>query len=176
MKILELPIRRDVIPFLSVGDKVLLRGYLYTARDRAHKRMETSLKLGEKLPINITGETIYYMGPSPTPPGKIIGACGPTTSARMDPYMSSLLREGLLVTIGKGERSAEVVGLIKKYAALYLVTFGGAGAYLSQRVKKRELIAYEDLGPEAIYRLYVEEFLAIVAIDSYGRTIFKYHL
>ncbi len=173
MRKIGLPISKEKVSSLSRGDKVLLTGFLYTARDEAHKRMVATLRKGEKLPMSLLKETIYYMGLSPTPPGKIIGACGPTTSKRMDPYMGQLLEMGLLVTIGKGERSEDVVRLIAKYGAIYFVTFGGAGAYLSQRVKSKELVAYEDLGPEAIYRLYVEDFPAIVAIDSYGRTIFR---
>ncbi len=169
----KLPITREVLRTLKAGDRLLLSGHLYTARDAAHKRMVETLKKGEKLPIPIIGETIYYMGPTPTPPGRVIGACGPTTSKRMDPYMEPLLGEGLLVTVGKGERSEGVARLIERYGALYLVTFGGAGAYLSQRVRSKEIVAYEDLGPEAIYRLCVEDFPVIVAIDSYGRTIFK---
>jgi len=173
MKRINLPFDREKIRNLSIGDRLLLTGDLYTARDAAHKRMINALKNKEDLPINLEKETIYYVGPTPTPPGKIIGSCGPTTSKRMDPYIRDLLKLGLLATIGKGERTKEVIKIIKKFSAIYLVTFGGAGAYLSQRVKGKELVAYEDLGPEAIYKLYVEDFPVIVAIDSYGRTIFN---
>ncbi len=173
MKEITLPLTKEKVYSLHVGEKVYLTGYLYTARDAAHKRMVETLRKGKKPPILLKDETIYYMGPTPTPPGKIIGACGPTTSVRMDPYMKELLDVGLLSTIGKGERGEDVTKLLKEYGGIYFVTFGGAGAYLSQKVKKRELIAYEDLGPEAIYRLYVEEFPVIVAIDAYGKTIFE---
>ncbi len=173
MKRLNLPLNREDVGKLSRGDKVLLTGYLYTARDQAHKRIVNALRNNQNLPIKLNKETIYYVGPTPTPPGKIIGSCGPTTSKRMDPYMRDLLKAGLIASIGKGERGEEVIELLKEFGGIYFVTFGGAGAYLSQKVKSKKLIAYEDLGPEAIYRLYVEEFPVIVGIDSYGRTIFN---
>ena len=172
MKRISLPIDKQVISILKRGDEVLLTGYLYTARDKAHKRIVNTSKRGGRLPFNLSGESIYYVGPTPTPPGKIIGACGPTTSIRMDPYMKDILDLGVVATIGKGERTKDVISLIKKYRSIYFVTFGGAGAYLSKRVKEREVIAYGDLGPEAVYRLYVEDFPVIVAIDSSGETIF----
>ncbi len=173
MKRIKLPLDKETIFSLSAGDKISLTGYLYTARDAAHKRIADTLKRGENLPISFSRETIYYMGPTPTPPGKVIGACGPTTSHRLDPYMEILLKQGLLGTIGKGERSDEVIELLKRYKALYFVTFGGAGAYLSEMVKENTPVLYEDLGTEAVHRLYVENFPVILAIDVYGRTIFK---
>ena len=172
MKKIDLPFKKEIIEGLKAGDKILLSGYVYTARDAAHKRLTELIKLKEKLPINLKREVIYYVGPTPSPPGIIIGASGPTTSVRMDPYMKDLLSLGLKATIGKGDRTKEVKVLMKKFKALYFVTFGGAGAYLSAHIEKKELIAYEDLGPEAIYRLYLREFPVILAQDIDGNSIF----
>ena len=161
------PLEKKEIKKLKAGDEILLSGIIYTARDAAHKRMV------KKLPFNLKGQVIYYTGPTPAPPGKIIGSCGPTTSYRMDPYTPSLLRLGLKGMIGKGDRSKEVRAAIKKYQALYLIALGGCGAFYSQFVKKVNLIAYPDLGCEAILKLEVEDFPLIVGIDSYGRDIYK---
>ncbi len=162
MKKIYLPLTKDVIKNLKHGEQVLLSGDLLTARDAAHKRFFDALKSGRKIPISLKGETIYYTGPTPNRKGEVIGSCGPTTSSRMDPFTPLLLKHGLIGMIGKGERSKEVNLAIKKYRAVYFITIGGAGAYLSERVKSAEVIAYKDLGPEAIYRLTVQDFPAIV--------------
>jgi fumarate hydratase subunit beta len=164
MRKISLPLTRDIIKTLKPGEQVLLSGILLTARDAAHKRLVDSLMSGRNIPVSIEGETIYYTGPTPARPGEVIGSCGPTTSARMDPFTPVLLKHGLIGMIGKGERSKEVKKAIKKYKAVYFITIGGAGAYLSKKIKSAEIIAYRDLGPEAIYRLTVEDFPAIVDI------------
>ena len=153
--------------------EILFTGRVYTCGDAAHKRLCEAIKKGKKPPINLKGAVIYYCGPTPARPDQIIGSCGPTTSRRMDKFTPLLLSKGVSVMIGKGRRSKEVVDAIKKYKAVYLVAVGGAGAYLAQRVKKAKLVAYKDLGPEAIYELYVKDFPLIIAIDSKGRSIFN---
>ncbi|MDR3071161.1 MAG: Fe-S-containing hydro-lyase [Endomicrobium sp.] len=158
---------------LKTGQKILLRGTIYTARDAAHKRIINMLHIGEKSPISLTNAAIYYCGPTPAKPGAIIGACGPTTSSRMDVFTPRLLKEGVKILIGKGARGEVVVDSIKENSAIYFVATGGAAALISKTVKKAELIAFEDLGPEAIYKLYVEDMPLIVAIDSFGNNIFK---
>lgn len=173
MRKIELPLKEEDILSLKVGEWVELNGPCYSARDSAHKRIFETLERGEKLPLNLKGITIYYMGPSPTPPGRIIGSAGPTTSKRMDPFTPKLLSLGVKGLIGKGKRSKEVKDAIKKFKGIYFVTVGGAGAYLSKRIKKIELVAYEDLGPEAIYYLELFHFPAMVAIDSYGEDFFN---
>jgi len=162
MRRIALPLTKDVIKTLKQGEQVLLNGSFLTARDAAHKRLTDTLKSGRKIPVSLKGETIYYTGPTPAKIGGIIGSCGPTTSARMDLFTPLLLKHGLIGMIGKGERSKEVNLSIKKHKAVYFITIGGAGAYLSEKVKLAEVIAYKDLGPEAIYRLTVENFPAIV--------------
>jgi len=157
---------------LKAGDKILYTGVLYTARDQAQKRLVDVLKKGKKLPVDLKGEIIYYCGPTKTPPGKVIGSCGPTTSSRMDSFMSLLLRAGLKATIGKGRRSKEVVQLIKKHKALYFITYAGCAALLSKYIKRAKVVAYRDLGPEAIYKLEVEDFPLFVAIDERGGNIY----
>ncbi len=164
MKKIYLPLTKNVIKNLKHGEQVLLSGDLLTARDAAHKRFFDALKSGRKIPISLKGETIYYTGPTPNRKGEVIGSCGPTTSSRMDPFTPLLLKHGLIGMIGKGERSKEVNLAIKKYRAVYFITIGGAGAYLSERVKSAEVIAYKDLGPEAIYRLRIEDFPAIAEV------------
>lgn len=164
MRSIKLPLTKDVIKTLRVGQEVLLNGTILTARDAAHKRLVEALKQHRRSPVPIKGETIYYTGPTPTMSGNIIGSCGPTTSARMDPFVAVLLKYGLLGMIGKGERSREVDMAIKKAGAVYFVTVGGAGAYLSERVKKNNIIAYADLGTEAIRRLVIEDFPAVVSV------------
>lgn len=172
-KILKPPLTDDDILALRAGDKVLITGYILTGRDSAHKRLAELIERGEPLPIDIKGQVIYYVGPTPPKPGKVIGSAGPTTSGRMDPYTPKLHELGLKATIGKGERNAEVKEALKKYKAVYLLAVGGAGALLAERIKSVEVVAYEDLGPEAIRRLYVENFPAIVANDAYGGDIFE---
>ena len=168
---LQLPLPADTISGLKAGDKVMLSGIIYAARDAAHKRFIATLDRGESLPIDLEAAVIYYMGPSPTRPGDIIGSCGPTTSTRMDKYTPRLLERGLKVMMGKGNRSPEVVEAIKQYGAVYLITIGGAGALLSTKVKACEVVAYDDLGAEAVLKLEVERFPAIVAIDSQGNDL-----
>ncbi len=167
------PIENEVIEKLTVGTKVLISGTVYAARDAAHKRLIEALDRGERIPFGIRGQTLYYMGPSPARPGQVIGAAGPTTSARMDAYTPRLLAAGLKAMMGKGNRSPAVREAIKKYKAVYFVTTGGAGALLAKCIKKAEVIAYEDSGPEAVLRLTVENFPAIVANDIYGGDLFE---
>ena len=170
---IQLPMSFETIPTLRAGDKLLLTGIIYTARDAAHKRFIETLDSGEKLPIGLSTAAFYYMGPSPTRPGDIIGSCGPTTSARMDKFTPRLIEQGLRVMIGKGDRSSAVVESIRKNGAVYLITIGGAGALLSLRIKQSEVIAYPDLGAEAVLKLEVERFPAIVAVDSHGNDFCK---
>ena len=158
---------------LKAGDKVLITGVLYTARDAAHKRLIELLDKGEKLPFDVKGQLIYYVGPTPAKPGQVIGSAGPTTSGRMDAYTPRLLELGLKGTIGKGQRSAEVVEAMKKYKAVYLAAVGGAAALIAKTIKKAEIVAYEDLGPEAIRRLEVVDFPAIVVNDINGNDLFR---
>jgi len=166
------PIEPEVIEKLKVGDRVLISGTLFTARDAAHQRLVKVIADGDKLPFNIAGQTLYYMGPSPARPGQVIGSAGPTTSGRMDADTPPLLEAGLKAMIGKGSRSAEVKDAIKKHRAIYLVTFGGAGALLSKAIKRAEVIAYPELATEAVMRLEVENFPAIVANDIHGGDLF----
>jgi len=170
---IKLPITDETLSALKAGDRVLISGDIYAARDTAHKRMIEALDRGESLPFDINRQIIYYVGPSPARPGQIIGAAGPTTSGRMDAYSSRLMAEGLKGMIGKGMRSQEVKDAIKIYRAIYLAVIGGAGALLSQCVKKSEIIAYEELGAEAIRRLELEDFPATVANDIYGGDIYQ---
>ena len=171
-KEINLPLTDGIIKDLRAGDSLSLSGVLYVARDAAHKRIVAALDRGEPLPFEIKGQTIYYMGPSPAPPGKVIGAAGPTTSGRMDSYTPRLLAGGLKGMIGKGARSDEVKEAIKRYGAVYLGALGGAGALLSRKIIKSEVIAYEELGPEAVLRIEVKDFPATVINDSYGGDLY----
>ena len=171
MRKVYLPLTTETIKGLKAGDYVLLNGIVYTARDQAHLRLTRLLETERHLPIEIKGAVIYYCGPTQAPQGKIIGACGPTTSSRMDEFTPTLLKSGLKGMIGKGSRSKEVIAAIKRYKAIYFVTVGGAGAFLSRRIKAALPVAFKDLGPEAIYCFRLEDFPAIVAIDSRGRVI-----
>lgn len=162
------PIDEQVLINLKAGQRVLISGTIYTARDAAHKRMSEALEKGEELPFDIKGQTIYYVGPTPAKPGQVIGSAGPTTSGRMDKYTPSLLDRGLKGMIGKGYRSQEVIDSMKKNNAVYFAAVGGSGALIARSIKAMEVIAYEDLGPEAIYKLTVEDFPAVVIIDSDG--------
>ena len=164
MRRIYLPLTRGIIKQLRPGEEVLLSGPILTARDAAHKRLVEALRSKRSLPIPIKGETIYYTGPTPSRPGEIIGSCGPTTSSRMDPFTPVLLRHGLIGMIGKGERSKEVVSAIKRFGAAYFITIGGAGAYLSERIKANSIVAYKELGTESMRRLIIEDFPAIVSI------------
>lgn len=167
------PLKDSDVEKLKAGDKVLLSGIVYTARDAAHKRLAELLDRGQDLPFDIRGQILYYVGPTPAKPGRIIGSCGPTTSYRMDPYTPSLITKGLKGMIGKGPRSKEVIEALKRYKAVYFVAVGGAGALIAQCIKKLDIVAYQDLGPEAIQRLEVEDFPLIVANDCYGQDLFK---
>ena len=157
---------------LKAGDRVLISGVLYTARDAAHKRFMELLDRGEKLPFDVKGQIIYYVGPTPAKPGQVIGSAGPTTSGRMDAYTPRLLELGLKATIGKGARSSEVIEAMKAKKAVYLAAVGGAAALISKCIVKSEVVAYEDLGPEAVRRLTVEDFPAIVVNDTRGGDLF----
>ncbi len=157
---------------LKAGDSVLISGMMYTARDAAHKRMTELLERGEALPFDIEGQTIYYLGPSPAKPGQIIGSAGPTTSTRMDKYTPALLDLGLKGMIGKGRRSGEVIDAMKRNGAVYFAAIGGAGALLSKAITQAQVIAWDDLGTEAVRRIEVKDFPAIVVIDSQGRNLY----
>ncbi len=170
---ITMPLDPKTIKELTAGTSVLISGTLYTARDAAHKRLVEALKNREGLPFVLKGQTIYYTGPSPARPGRIIGSAGPTTSGRMDIYTPRLLAAGMKAMIGKGGRSVEVREALQKYRAIYFIATGGAGALLAQSIKKAEVVAYDDLGPEAIRRLTVEDFPAIVADDIYGNDLFE---
>jgi len=156
---------------LKAGESIAFSGVIYTARDQVHKRLIAAIKKGQRLPFDLKGQIIYYCGPAKTPQGKIIGSCGPTTSARMDEFTPALLKAGLKGMIGKGKRSEQVRLAIKKYRAVYFLTYAGCAALLAGYVKKATPVAYRDLGPEAIYRLEVKDFPLIVAIDSQGKSI-----
>ncbi|WP_058485837.1 Fe-S-containing hydro-lyase [Defluviitalea phaphyphila] len=171
-KRISLPLKEDVILDLKAGDKVLLSGTIYTGRDAAHKRMIEALNKGEDLPIDINGQVIYYVGPCPAKENEVIGSCGPTTSGRMDVYTPAILEQGLKGMIGKGERSKSVIESMKKNKAIYFTAIGGAGALLADRVKAAEVVAYNDLGAEAIYKLEVEDFPVIVTIDCEGNNLY----
>ncbi len=158
---------------LKAGDVVRITGVIYTARDSAHKRLLELIEKGEDLPFDIKGQFIYYVGPTPARPGEVIGSAGPTTAGRMDAYTVKLLELGLKGTIGKGQRSAEVIEAMNKHKAVYLAAVGGAAALIAKTIKKAEVIAYEDLGPEAIRRLEVEDFPAVVVNDCHGGDAFK---
>ena len=162
----------DTAKSLRSGDMVYITGIIYTARDAAHKRMNEALDKGEELPLNMEGNIIYYMGPSPAREGRPIGSAGPTTAIRMDKYAPRLLDMGLRGMVGKGKRSNEVIEAIKRNGAVYLAAIGGAGALLSKAIIKSEVIAYDDLGTEAIRKLEVKDFPAIVVIDSQGNNLY----
>ena len=167
------PLEPEVVEKLKAGAQVFISGTIYVARDAAHKRMVQALDKGEKLPFDIAGQTVYYMGPSPAKPGQVIGSAGPTTSGRMDVYTPRLLGAGLRAMIGKGGRSLAVKEAMKKYKAVYLAAIGGAGALITKSIKKAEVVAYEDLGAEAIRRLEVKDFPAIVVNDIHGGDLYE---
>ena len=166
------PLTAEAAAKLKAGDLVLITGAIYSARDAAHKRLVEALDRGEALPVDLTGQVIYYVGPSPAKPGQPIGSAGPTTSGRMDAYTPRLLEHGLRGMIGKGSRSAAVVEAMKKHGAVYFAATGGAAALIAKTIKKYEVIAYADLGPEALAKLTVEDFPAIVVIDAAGRNFY----
>lgn len=170
---IQAPLIKEEIQNLHAGDSVLITGTIYTARDAAHKRMQEALKKGEQLPFAMEGNVIYYMGPSPAREGRPIGSAGPTTASRMDKYAPELLDLGLKGMIGKGKRSKEVIDAIVRNGAVYFAAVGGAGALLSKSILSSEVIAYDDLGTEAIRKLEVKDFPAIVVIDKDGNNLYE---
>ena len=172
-KHLNVPANTEELAELKSGDYVYLTGTIYTARDAAHKRMQEALDAGESLPIEMQENVIYYMGPSPAREGRPIGSAGPTTASRMDKYAPKLLDLGLGAMIGKGKRSQAVIDAIVRNGSVYFAAIGGAGALLSQRIKKSEVVAYDDLGTEAIRKLEVEDFPVVVVIDSQGNNLYE---
>lgn len=173
MKHIKTPLTEEVLNDLRIGEKVLLSGEVYTARDAAHARLIQLLDEGKELPFELQGQIIYYAGPTPARPGKVIGSAGPTTSYRMDTYAPRLIEEGLKGMIGKGTRSLEVRKAMEEHHAVYFAAVGGAAALISERIKAAELVAYEDLGAEAIRRLTVEDFPLIVVNDIHGGDLYE---
>ena len=171
MKKINLPLTDDVIKELKAGDSVLISGAMITGRDAAHKRLYELIEKNEELPVNIKGEVIYYVGPAPAKTGHAVGPAGPTSSYRMDKYTPALLDRGLKGMIGKGARNQEVIDSMIKNHVVYFAAIGGAAALISKSIKKSEILAYEDLGTEAIYQFEVEDFPAIVAIDAQGNSV-----
>lgn len=170
---ITLPLTDETVAGLRAGDDVLLCGVIYAGRDAAHKRIVEALDEGRPLPFDLKDQTIYYMGPSPAKPGQVIGSAGPTTSGRMDSYSPRLMAEGLKGMIGKGMRSPAVKEAMKRYRAVYFAAIGGAGALISKAIKSSEVIAYEELGAEAVLRLEVEDFPVIVVNDIYGGDLYE---
>ena len=170
---IQLPLTEELAKTLHAGDSVYLTGTIYTARDAAHKRMQEALDAGQPLPIEMDRNVIYYMGPPPAREGRPIGSAGPTTASRMDKYAPKLLGLGLGAMIGKGKRSQAVIDAIVRNGSVYFAAIGGAGALLSQRIKKSEVVAYDDLGTEAIRKLEVEDFPVVVVIDSQGNNLYE---
>jgi fumarate hydratase subunit beta len=166
------PLSGEAVTSLRSGDRVLISGWLYTGRDAAHKRMHDLLERGKELPFEVRGQVIYYVGPSPAKPGRVIGSAGPTTASRMDAYAPALIARGLKGMIGKGSRSPEVIRAMVEHQAVYFGAVGGAAALLARTIKEVEMVAYEDLGPEAIRRLRVEDFPAIVVNDVEGNDLY----
>ena len=167
------PLSDEVVDSLKSGDQVSIKGILYTARDAAHKRLIDLLDHRDELPFDIKGQIIYYVGPTPAKPGAIIGSAGPTTSYRMDTYAPRLMEVGMKGMIGKGNRTQSVIDAMVKYKSIYFAAIGGAGALVARSIKKVEIIAYEDLGPEAIRKMEVEDFQAVVVNDTYGNDVYK---
>ncbi|MBQ7360616.1 MAG: Fe-S-containing hydro-lyase [Lachnospiraceae bacterium] len=170
---ITLPLTKQDTTLLQAGDYVYLSGTIYTARDAAHQRMYETLEKGENLPIVIEGNIIYYMGPSPARPGNVIGSAGPTTSSRMDKYTPALLDMGMAGIIGKGKRNQQVLDAIVRNESVYFAAVGGAGALLSKAIVQAEVIAYEDLGTEAIHKLEVRDFPVVVVVDSKGNNLYE---
>ncbi len=166
------PLTDEVVEKLSIGDRVLINGIIYTGRDAAHKRLVDLINKGESLPFDMTGQILYYVGPTPPKPGQAIGSAGPTTSYRMDSFAPLLIAKGLKGMIGKGSRGKEVIDAMIKYKAVYFAATGGAGALISKRIKKSEVVAYEDLGAEAIRKLEVEDLPVIVVNDTRGNDLY----
>ncbi len=173
-KMIRFPLEdRRMLEDLQAGDLVRLSGTLLAARDQTHRRLLALVEAGEPLPVDLKGHCIYYVGPSPAPPGRVIGAAGPTTAYRMDAYTPKMLELGVVATMGKGKRTPPVREALKRYQAVYLATFGGAGAYLSNCIKACEVLAFPELGPEALFRLEVEDFPAVVINDLEGRDFYE---
>jgi len=170
---LETPLTPEKVAQLKAGDNVLISGIIYTGRDAAHKKMVEALAKGEGLPFAIRNQIIYFVGPAPAKPGQVIGSAGPTTSGRMDAYSPRLIAEGLTGMIGKGLRSPEVVEAMKEYGAVYFGAIGGAGALIAKRIIAAEVIAYPELGTEAVHKLEVKDFPAIVLIDCLGNNLYE---
>lgn len=170
---ITVPLSRDAARMLRAGDSCLLSGVIYTARDAAHKRLCELIDAGKPLPIDLGDSVIYFVGPTPARPGQVIGSAGPTTSYRMDAYSPKLLALGQTGMIGKGKRGPEVIDAMKRHGAVYFGAIGGCGALLAKCIKKCEVVAYEDLGAEAIHRLEVEDFPVIVVIDSLGNNLYE---
>lgn len=170
---IKVPADRSVIEKLKAGDRVLISGSMLTGRDAAHKRLFELIQQGKPLPVEINGQFIYYVGPTPPKPGEIIGSAGPTTSGRMDAYAPALMEKGLLGMIGKGARDEKVKKAMMDFKAVYFAAIGGAGALISKRIVSSEVIAYEDLGPEAIRRIEVRDFPAVVINDIYGNDLYE---
>lgn len=167
------PLTDEAVKSLHCGDRVNISGIIYTGRDAAHKIMCEAIGKGEKLPVDWNGQVIYYAGPTPAKPGNVIGSCGPTTSGRMDAYSPKMMDQGLKGMIGKGPRSSEVVDAMKKHGAVYFAAIGGAAALIASSVKECQVIAYDDLGPEAVRCLRVENYPCIVVIDSEGNNLYE---
>ncbi len=170
---LKAPLSDSAVEGLKAGDKVMISGTLYTARDAAHKKLIEMIESGRELPFDLKGQLLYYVGPTPAKPGKCIGSAGPTTSYRMDLYTPTLYKMGLKGTIGKGGRSTEVIEAMKAYKAVYFATVGGAAALIAKTIKKVEIIAFEELGTEAVRKLEVENFPAIVVNDTKGNDLYR---
>ena len=173
IKYIQAPLTAETIKDLHAGDVVRISGHTYTARDAAHKRLYEALGRGEKLPLDLKDNVIYYVGPTPAKPGEVVGSAGPTTSGRMDKYTPTMIEQGMRGMIGKGLRSQEVIDACKKHGAVYFVAVGGAAAVIAQSIQSETMIAYEDLGPEAIRRYEVKDFPAIVCIDAEGNDFYK---
>lgn len=170
---ITLPLTEEIARSLKAGDQVCITGEIYTSRDAGHKRMCEAIAAGEDLPFDPTDATIYYVGPTPAKPGQVIGSAGPTTSGRMDAYAPTMMKAGARGMIGKGARLPEVIEAMKEYSGVYFGAIGGAGALLAKCIKKAELIAYEDLGAEALRRLYVEDMPLVVIIDCEGNNVYE---
>lgn len=167
------PLTDETLKNLKTGDRVLISGIIYSARDAAHKRLVALIHKGQKLPFEIKGQIVYYVGPTPSGPGMVIGSAGPTSAYRMDPYAPILIAKGLKGMIGKGVRNQDVKEAIKRYQAVYFAATGGAGALISKAIKRTDIVAYEDLGTEAIRRMQVKDFPAIVVNDIYGNDLYE---
>lgn len=172
-KNIKAPLSEEVVRSLEAGDYVYITGIIYTARDAAHKRLYDSILKGEEIPFDLTNNIVYYLGPTPAREGKVIGSAGPTTSSRMDKYAPLLMEQGLKGMIGKGKRNEDVLSAIKDNTCVYFAAVGGAGAILSKCIKKSEVIAYDDLGTEAIRKLEVKDFPAIVVVDCKGNNLYE---